>query len=105
MIMVFAWPPEPRNLDSTSNNPIMEIDVLNRIKWDPNIKDKDHCEIYYEDKVVKKLIKVLYKDIWEWDKFSMRIFDQENNEDKDIPLHRIRKILDANDNILFERNV
>jgi uncharacterized protein (UPF0248 family) len=83
----------------------MEIDILNRIKWDNNIIDKYYCQIYYEDKVLKQLIKVDYGDIWEWDKFSMRIFDQEHNEDKDIPLHRIRKILDTKGNILFQRNL
>lgn len=81
----------------------MEIDILNKIKWDVNIIDKDHCKIFYEDKMLKKLISVNYTDIWEWDKFSMSIFDQENNEDKDIPLHRIRRIDDANGKILFQR--
>lgn len=83
----------------------MEIDTLNRIKWDANIVEKDHCKIFYEDKILKQSISVNYGDIWEWDKFSMRIFDQEHNEDKDIPLHRIRKIIDANNNILFQRNI
>ena len=82
----------------------MEIDILNKIKWDVNIQNKDNCKIYFLDKVTKKLQEVKFTDIWEWDKFSMRIFDQEHNEDKDIPLHRIREIKDSTGNTLFIRN-
>jgi uncharacterized protein (UPF0248 family) len=81
----------------------MEIDILNRIKWDNNITEKDKCLVYYLDRVQNKLVIIKYDDIWEWDKFSMRVYDIELNEDKDIPLHRIRKIEDSKGNILFNR--
>ena len=81
----------------------MEIDILNKIKWDSNIIDKDHCTIWYQDRIEGKLKPIQYSNIWEWDNFSMRIFKPETNEDVDIPLHRIKKIIDSKGNTLFER--
>lgn len=50
---------------------IMERDVLNRILWEKKLNPADF-DIYYLDRITKKLNKVKFTDIkFEWDFFSI----------------------------------
>lgn len=65
---------------------IIEKDVLNRILWDKKLNPADF-DIYYLDRITKKLNKVKFTDIkFEGDFFSI------GESLSLIPMHRIRRI-------------
>jgi uncharacterized protein (UPF0248 family) len=64
-------------------------DFLNKIKWDPNLK-KEEFEIFYEDRILKKMIGIRFKDIKEINDGFILI--KKENEEVNIPLHRIKEI-------------
>jgi|TARA_Y100000310_G_scaffold53186_2_gene48785 uncharacterized protein (UPF0248 family) len=72
--------------------PIHEL--LNKIKWDERENPKEYS-IFYYDRILKELIKIPYKKIKRIDG-SFMVLD--NEEESNIPLHRIKKI--SRNNIL-----
>ncbi len=67
-------------------------DLLNKIKWDKRENPKEYS-IFYYDRVLKKLIEIPYTKIKKLEG-SFMILD--NEEESNIPLHRIRKVTKSN---------
>ena len=70
---------------------ITVLKLLNKIKCDKNSKGEYKLE--YFDRIKNRLITIEFEEIKEINKFSMIL------EDKEIPLHRIRKVY--KDNLLI----
>ncbi len=64
-------------------------DLLNKIKWDKREKPEDY-EIFYLDRVNRKLVKIPFKSIKRIEGSFMVI--ARNDEEVEIPLHRIRQV-------------
>lgn len=63
--------------------------LLNRIKWDKR-ENPEQYSIFYFDRISKTLIKINYVDIKRFeDNF---IIVNRNNEEVNIPMHRIKKV-------------
>jgi len=76
--------------------PIHEL--LNKIKWDKRENPDDYL-IFYYDRILKKLIQIPYNKIKSIEG-SFMVLD--NEEESNIPLHRIRKVA-KNNAVVWER--
>ena len=76
--------------------PIHEL--LNKIKWDRRENPDDYL-IFYYDRILKKLIQIPYNKIKSIEG-SFMVLD--NEEESNIPLHRIRKVA-KNNAFVWER--
>jgi len=64
-------------------------DLLNKIKWDKKEKPEQY-EIFYLDRITKKLIGIKFKDIKRIEGSFMVL--EKNNEEVNVPLHRIKRV-------------
>ena len=71
--------------------------LLNKIKWDKREKPAEY-NIFYFDGILKKLISILYIKI----KRIEGLFMIYNEEETNIPLHRIKKVT-KNNVVVWER--
>jgi len=76
--------------------PIHEL--LNKIKWDKRENPDDYL-IFYYDRILKKLIQLPYNKIKRIEG-SFMVLD--NEEESNVPLHRIRKVA-KNNAVVWER--
>ena len=67
-------------------------DLLNKIKWDKRENPK-FFSIFYYDRILNKLIKIPYAKIKKLEG-SFMVLD--NEEEANIPLHRIKKVMKNN---------
>jgi uncharacterized protein (UPF0248 family) len=72
-------------------------DLLNRIRWDEKENPEDY-EIAYTDRVLKKEIKIMFKDISRVEDEFMIV------NEASIPLHRITKVYKKN-KLIWERKI
>ena len=72
--------------------------LLNKIKWDKRENPDDYL-IFYYDRILKKLIQIPYNKIKSIEG-SFMVLD--NEEESNIPLHRIRKVA-KNNAFVWER--
>lgn len=77
--------------------PIKEL--LNKIRWDKRENPQDY-KIFYFDRILKKLIQIPYVRIKRLEGSFMIL--EKNNEEVNIPLHRIRKVT-KNNAVVWER--
>lgn len=75
------------------------LNLLNKIKWDKNLNPEEYS-IFYLDRITKSLIEIRYNDIKKIEKSFMIL--EKNNEEVNIPLHRIRKVKRKN-KLVWER--
>ena len=73
-------------------------DLINKIKWDKRENMHDYS-IFYFDRILKKLIRIPYTKIKRLEGTFMVI---DNEEESDIPLHRIKKVT-KNNAVVWER--
>lgn len=73
-------------------------DLLNKIKWDKRENPK-FFSIFYYDRILNKLIKIPYAKIKKLEG-SFMVLD--NEDETNIPLHRIKKVMKNND-VVWER--
>ena len=73
-------------------------DLLNKIKWDKRENPNDYL-IFYYDRILKKLMQIPYNKIKRIEG-SFMVLD--NEEESNIPLHRIRKVA-KNNAVVWER--
>lgn len=73
-------------------------DLINKIKWDGRETPEDYV-IFYYDRILKKLIHLNFKDITVKDDY---ILLEKNDEEINIPLHRIRKVMKKGE-VIWER--
>jgi len=73
-------------------------DLLNKIKWDKR-ENPSKYSIFYFDRVLKKLMQIPYKKIKKLEG-SFMILD--NEEESNIPLHRVKKVM-KNNVVVWER--
>lgn len=64
-------------------------DLLNKIKWDENLDEKDFV-VYYLDNVTKKLEPIRFVDIKKIE--GSFIVIEKDNEETFIPMHRIHEV-------------
>ena len=72
--------------------------LLNKIKWDKR-ENPEHYSIFYFDRIEKTLIEIPYSKI---KKIEGRFMVLDNEDETNIPLHRIKKIM-KNNQIVWER--
>ena len=72
--------------------------LLNKIKWDKRENPSEYI-IFYFDRILKKLIKIPYTKIKKLEG-SFMVLD--NQEESNIPLHRIKKVA-KNNVVVWER--
>ncbi len=72
--------------------------LLNKIKWDKRENPSDYA-IFYHDRILNKLIRIPYTKIKKLEG-SFMVLD--NEEETNIPLHRIKKVM-KNNIIVWER--
>ena len=72
--------------------------MLNKIKWDKRENPSEHM-IFYFDRILKKLIKIPYMKIKRIEGTFMVL---DNEEETDIPLHRVKKVT-KNNEVVWER--
>ena len=75
-------------------------DLLNKIKWDKRENPSEYL-IFYYDRILKKLIKIPYMKIKRLEG-SFMVLD--NEDESDIPLHRIKKVMKSNE-VVWERKI
>lgn len=63
------------------------IDLLNKIKWDKRENLEDY-EVFYFDRVSRKLIGIPYKSIKRIEGRFMAV--EKDDKETEIPLHRIK---------------
>ena len=73
-------------------------DLLNKIKWDKKENPEDYVISYY-DRIVNKLVHLKFKEIQIKDTYIILI---KEDEEINIPLHRIRKVAKKG-NVIWER--
>ena len=73
-------------------------DLLNKIKWDKR-ENPEQYTIFYYDRMLNKLIQIPYTKIKRLEG-SFMVLD--NEEESNIPLHRIRKVM-KNNIVVWER--
>ena len=73
-------------------------DLLNKIKWDKR-ENPELYSIFYFDRILKKLIEIPYTKIKKVEG-SFMVLD--NEEESNIPLHRIKKVT-KNNVVVWER--
>mgnify|MGYP001601123489 CR=1 FL=1 len=71
-------------------------ELLNKIKWDKNLKQKDYS-LFYLDRITNELKEIRYEDIKTIEDNFIVLADDTN-----IPLHRIKKVA-KNNIIIWER--
>lgn len=64
-------------------------ELLNKIKWDKNLNPEEY-KLYYLDRITNSLKEIKFTQIKEFSIFSLIV--EKNNNDVDIPLHRIREV-------------
>ncbi len=64
-------------------------DLLNKIKWDKREKPKEY-QIFYFDRISKKLIEIRFLDIKKIEENFMIL--ERDGKEVNIPLHRIREV-------------
>ena len=64
-------------------------ELLNKIKWDKNLNPEEY-KLYYLDRITNSLKEIKFIQIKEFSVFSLIV--EKNNNDVDIPLHRIREV-------------
>jgi uncharacterized protein (UPF0248 family) len=74
-------------------------DLLNKIKWDQNLKPEDYT-LYYLDRISKTLKKLKYSDIIRTE--GTFIIISIEGEETSIPMHRIRRVKEKN-KVVWER--
>lgn len=67
-------------------------DLLNKIRWDKREQPEQYT-IFYYDRVLNKLIEIPYAKIKRLEGSFMVL---ENDEETNIPLHRIKKVAKSN---------
>jgi len=72
--------------------------LINKIKWDKRENPKKYS-IFYFDRVFKKLMKIPYTKIKKLEG-SFMVLD--NEEETNVPLHRVKKVM-KNNKIFWER--
>jgi uncharacterized protein (UPF0248 family) len=75
------------------------VELLNKIKWDKNLNPEEYS-VFYLDRITKGLIEIKYLDIKKIEKSFIVI--EKNNEEVNIPLHRIRRV-ERNKRLIWER--
>ncbi|MBI2647469.1 DUF504 domain-containing protein [Candidatus Woesearchaeota archaeon] len=73
-------------------------DLLNKIKWDKRENPKQYS-IFYYDRILNRLIKIPYTKIKKLEGSFMVL---NNEEESNIPLHRIKKVM-KNNIVVWER--
>ncbi len=73
-------------------------DLLNKIKWDKRENPEEYF-IFYYDRVLDNLLKIPYTKIKRIEGSFMVL---NNEEESNIPLHRIKKIM-KNNVVVWER--
>ena len=73
-------------------------DLFNKIKWDKRENPNDY-KIFYHDRILNKLIKIPYTKIKKLEGSFMVL---NNEEESNIPLHRIKKVAKSNA-VVWER--
>ena len=73
-------------------------DLLNKIKWDKRENPNDYL-IFYYDRILKKLMQIPYNKI---KRIEGSFMVMDNEEESNIPLHRIRKVA-KNNAVVWER--
>jgi len=66
--------------------------LLDRIKWDENMKPEQFA-VYYLDRVKNKLVEIRYVDIKKIE--GNYIIIEKNGEEVNIPMHRIKRVTKA----------
>ena len=72
--------------------------LLNKIKWDKRENPNDYT-IFYHDRILNKLITIPYANI---KKIEGSFMILNNEEESNIPLHRIKKVI-KNNVVIWER--
>jgi len=72
--------------------------LLNKIKWDKRENPKQYT-IFYHDRILNKLIQIPYTKIKKLEGSFMVLY---NEEETNIPLHRIKKVM-KNNAVVWER--
>ena len=75
-------------------------DLLNKIKWDKR-ENPEQYSIFYLDRVLNKLIKTPYTKI---KKIEGSFMVLDNEEESNIPLHRIKQVT-KNNIVVWERKL
>ncbi len=73
-------------------------DLLNKIKWDKR-ESPEQNSIFYFDRILNKLVSIPYNNIKRLEG-SFMVLD--NEEETNIPLHRIKKVT-KKDDVIWER--
>mgnify|MGYP001587290988 CR=1 FL=1 len=73
-------------------------DLLNKIKWDKR-ENPEQYSIFYLDRILNKLIQIPYTKIKKLEGSFMVL---SNEEESNIPLHRIKKVM-KNNIVVWER--
>lgn len=73
-------------------------DLLNKIRWDKR-ENPERYLIFYHDRILSKLIQIPYAKIKKLEG-SFMVLD--NEEETNIPLHRIKKVM-KNNIVVWER--
>ena len=73
--------------------------LLNKIKWDKR-EDPEQYSIFYFDRISKNLIELKYNDIKKIN--GTFIIVERNDEEVNIPTHRIREVR-KNNKIVWKR--
>ena len=63
-------------------------DLLNKIRWDKNLKPEEYSIVYF-DRIVVKYYEVLFRNIARKGNFFVI---KEGGKDVHIPLHRIKQV-------------
>jgi len=74
-------------------------ELLNKIKWDQNLKPEDYT-LHYLDRISKTLKKLKYSDIIRIE--GTFIIVSIEGEETNIPMHRIRRVKEKN-KVVWER--
>ena len=72
--------------------------LLNKIKWDKRENPEEYF-IFYYDRILDKLIRIPYTKIKKLEG-SFMVLD--NEEESNIPLHRVKKVM-KNNVVVWER--
>ena len=75
-------------------------DLLNKIKWDKRENPKQYT-IFYFDRILNKLISHPYTKIKKLEGTFMVL---DNEEESNIPLHRVKKVMKSNE-VVWERKI
>lgn len=71
-------------------------DLLNKIKWNNNLDERNYS-VYYFDRILNKLLLLPFEKIEVKDSFII-------SDNKTIPMHRIREVR-MNDKLIWKRKI